>query len=232
MPVRLTLACFVLFLSWLLGIVNPGAWLAEMETKPVVLHVGVNIGWLPANHTVPTDLHMARLLRACSQPSLEARIAAVKSAQKMEQAVVVAAASAPAPPTTATQPTPAEESMPAPAPAAETPAPAAESSAEPPAPAAEPPAVPAILLSSATTDNEIYDNIGKQPELPEPATPSVALTVSNATDIYDNIAYNGSVQSEVPVEKEEAVSKVPAEKKEEEPVATTIYHVPAEIAVS
>ena len=74
--------------SWILGIVNPGVWLLALESSPITLTLGVNIGWLPGNHTSETDLLLNKILSTSFEPA----DAAEAGAQAEEEAAEAAPA--------------------------------------------------------------------------------------------------------------------------------------------
>lgn len=49
-----------------MGITNPGVWLIALKKSPITLTLGLNIGWLPGNHTTETDLRLMKILSSAS----------------------------------------------------------------------------------------------------------------------------------------------------------------------
>lgn len=60
--IRLTLLLSIP--RWMLGIVDPGVWLATLKTEAMKLTVGETIGWLPGTHVADTDIDVAKLLHS------------------------------------------------------------------------------------------------------------------------------------------------------------------------
>lgn len=150
----------------------------------MLLHVGADIGWLPANHTAPTDLHMAKLLRACSQPSLEQRIAAAMA--KLPAAGEVASGSS----TNLVGPSTQTGSPPA--------ANAATAASTQHTNPAEPELSDAELLSAAWRQASQRKSTRYATEVTSVAHAAVLSSIPN---MYDNIGYNGNMSAPLPPDK-------------------------------
>lgn len=53
----------------MLGIADPGTWLAALREQSVVLTVGRHLGWLPGTHVAKSALNVARMLRGQPRPA-------------------------------------------------------------------------------------------------------------------------------------------------------------------